>query len=411
MRTSRRTTTALSTQDTRRPVRLSRTLPYLATASIAALVLSACGGGDGATIGADGTQSTGSESDYRSFVSVNEQAMAAISAMPVVTGPILTKEADGSQDTLAHRNRQRQPNIEQQSSTDQLPSTGQQANTGQQPTSDQTGCEPRKTAQANGNGADDSKSQCASSSSDASASAKADPGFVDTMISDMSQMNDLPLKGVNPRYGFSRGPGYVIMGTNSNGRRHLLPWFVQFEGVGNQARNTRIQMRNLRVFTKSRSTGKWDRLIDSDSYGGMHCDLGGNYHNCPNVGQVSDDDGASSTRPIPNLNLHGWWGSRARIEVGNIAAIVVSAEARLIAGSNGPDDRSKAEYLMHVGADYYPEDAPQRESLPPVGISRSKRLTNEWQTFSMSTINDVGLHEPGGGISSSEFRANPPPRD
>ena len=233
------------------------------------------------------------------------------------------------------------------------------------------------------------------------------------MISDMSEMNDLTLKDVNPMYGFSRGPGYVILGPDSGGWNHLLPWFVHFEGEGNAARHTRIQMRNLRLFIKSRSSDEWTTVLDSDSYDGMQCNQTSNYHDCPQVANVQSEgsDGASSL-PLPNLNLHGWWGARARIDHGDIAAIVVTLEARLIADQeSGVDDRSEAKYLLHVGADYYPEDAPYGESLPPVGISRAKLVTNEWQSFTMSTLNDVGLQEPGGGITSSELRSNPPPLD
>jgi hypothetical protein len=89
---------------------------------------------------------------------------------------------------------------------------------------------------------------------------------------------------------------------------------------------------------------------------------------------------------------------------------VVSLEARLILDDDSrDDDRDAARYLLHVGADYYPTDAPPEEMLPSVGVSRAKMVTNDWQTFGMSTLSDVGRQEPGGGITEEELRADPPP--
>ena len=87
---------------------------------------------------------------------------------------------------------------------------------------------------------------------------------MDVVVSDMSRLNDLTLKGVDLKYGFAKGPGYVIMGNDPRGTNtpdwykssypwmvtnaywnYLLPWFVQFEGEGNAATNTRIHMRNM----------------------------------------------------------------------------------------------------------------------------------------------------------------------
>jgi hypothetical protein len=190
----------------------------------------------------------------------------------------------------------------------------------------------------------------------------------------------------------------------------VLPWFVQFEGTGNGASHTRVQIRNMRLFVKSRSSGEWSRLIDSDRFSGIQCDQGSNYFHCPQQARVSDDGDSTSSLPLSNLNLHGWWGGREPIESWDMAAMVISVEARLIKDSDdGVDDRSKAKYLLQVGADYYPTDASHDRILEAVGVSRAKQVTNDWQAFTFTTLGDVGKQEPGGGISSSELRKNPPP--
>lgn len=248
----------------------------------------------------------------------------------------------------------------------------------------------------------------------------------------MTKLNDLSLKGVNPVYGFAKGPGYVVMGNdprgtntpdwykstypwmvNGNYWNFLLPWFVQFEGDGNAASNTRIQMRHMKVFSKSRATGAWSQVNNSESVGGILCPQGSNYFHCERTGVVrSEASGGVSALPIAGYNLHGWWGGRESINGPDIAAIVVTLQARLIQDNlQAADDRSRARYLVQAGADYYPTNGSAETVLPAVGISRAKLLSNEWQSFSMTTLSDVGKQEPGGGITASELRANPPPLD
>ncbi len=254
---------------------------------------------------------------------------------------------------------------------------------------------------------------------------------VDTLISDMDLMNDITLKGVNASHGFATGPGHVIMGNNPRGTNtpdwykrsypwlatdsywnYLLPWFVHFEGEGNQASNTRIEMRNMRVFMKRRSNGEWSQVNRSQSVGAIECAQASNYFECPLSGDVRKEAEGVSALPLAGHNLHGWWGSREYVEGWDIAAVVVTLQARLgVHATNGVDDRSKARYLVQVGADYYPSDGSPEAVLPAVGISRAKLLTSEWQSISMTTLSDVGKQEPGGGITAAELRASPPPLD
>ena len=255
---------------------------------------------------------------------------------------------------------------------------------------------------------------------------------VDVVISDMSKLNDLTLKGVDLKYGFAKGPGYVIMGNDPRGTNtpdwykssypymvtnsywnYLLPWFVHFEGEGNAATNTRIQMRNMKVYVKSRSSGKWTQVNKSQSVGGIICGQDSNYYHCPQSGEVrTESSGGVSSLPQRGYNFHGWWGSREHVNGPDIAAVMITLQARLVLhASNGVDDRSKARYLVQVGGDYYPSDASTDFVLPAIGISRAKLLTNDWQSISMTTLSDYGKQEPGGGITSAELRANPPPFD
>jgi hypothetical protein len=335
----------------------------LACASIAALILSGCGGSDGSA-STDAVQADTTNPKFESFVSANAQVRSIIEASPYGT-----KDDDITEEEA-----------ERLAAADNAEEEGSEADKA------------------------DADAGEAVSESETSSNGGA-TNLVDTLISDMSEMNDHPLKNVDRKYGFSRGPGYVQAGTNSGGANHLLPWFVQFEGEENSASHTRVQMRNLRLFVKSQSTGKWERLIDTDSFSGIQCDQSGNYLHCPQLASVREDGDSASSLPLSNLNLHGWWGGREPIDGWDVAAIVISLEARLAKDSeNGIDDRAKAKYLISIGADYY-------SSLEAVGVSRAKLVTNEWQAFTFTTLNDVGYQEPGGGISESDLRADPPPME
>jgi len=100
--------------------------------------------------------------------------------------------------------------------------------------------------------------------------------------------------------------------------------------------------------------------------------------------------------------------------VGDMAALYTTVQARLVVDDpGGTDDRSKAILLMHSGADYYPHSAATAgDSFPPsAGVSRSKMITSEWQSFNFATISAAQQNYTGtsASIPTDVFRTNPPP--
>lgn len=261
----------------------------------------------------------------------------------------------------------------------------------------------------------------------APAPAPATVNSLDTIVDDMRLLNDMKLKGVNQNYGFAKGPGIVVMGNdprgtnlpswytnsfphlaNGNYWNYVLPWFVLFEGEGNAATNTRVQMRDMRMYVLSRSTNRWTEIVAGNDVWGEFCPAGSNYHGCTGGdNKRAESSGGVSLKLIPNNVFHGWFAGRLRIDGPDVKAVYVTLQGRLI--PDGVDDRAQAKYLFDVGADYYPTDANSAPYLPGVGVSRAKLITNEWRSFNFMTFSDVGLQDPGGGISEAEFRANPPP--
>ena len=261
---------------------------------------------------------------------------------------------------------------------------------------------------------------------------------VDTIVSDMKLNNDLVLAGVPPERGYSSGPGFVIMGNDPRGTRtptwwnpantyyksgaywtQIVPWMVLFDGVGNAATNTRVEMRNMKAYYKSRSSGQWVLLsqgtIDGENYPkGLSATV---VSGRPDI--VSLGNGAVSVRPpTGDLHFHGWCCGRALPNPADIAAIHITLQARLaVHDASRPDDRPAARYLVQVGGDYYPDASLNLNLFAPVtwnpgiGLSRSKLVGNAWQSYSFTTI-DAGVQDPGGAaISEAELRRAPPPLD
>jgi hypothetical protein len=258
---------------------------------------------------------------------------------------------------------------------------------------------------------------------------------IDIILNDMRLMNDAVLAGIPTQYGFSKGPGHVTMGADPRGTatptywtpynsyyksvaywNALLPWFVVFDGVGNAASNTRVELRNLKAYYKSRATGRWsqvsDGVVDGSNYP-KH--LTGSNVTAPDL--RNEPSGTRSIRPAGgDFVFHGWCCGKQTINAPDVAGIYVTMQARLIVSDpSRADDRARSMYLVHVGADYYPEATTgisafvPSEYAPGVGMGRAKLVRNEWQSFSFATV-DVGVVESTGkAMTEAEFRAAPPP--
>jgi hypothetical protein len=258
---------------------------------------------------------------------------------------------------------------------------------------------------------------------------------VDTIISDMRLMNDTQLAGIPSNYGWSRGPGYVMMGNTPRGTNTpswwhvnnsyykssawwnaVLPWFVVFDGVGNNASNTRVQVRDMKIYMKSRKSGAWKLLNHPVGVGGENYPKSLQGDNVSTPDRRTESDGSTSIRPPGgSMVFHGWGGGFSDIDGSDVAAMFMTLQARLVKNNPaGNDDRSSAKYLIHVGGDYYPDRSTRVSDLAPayyfpgIGVSRAKLVSNDWQAFNFATI-DAGVQDPGGGLTEAELRSNPPP--
>jgi hypothetical protein len=259
---------------------------------------------------------------------------------------------------------------------------------------------------------------------------------VDTIVDDMALPNDRELAGIPSSYSWSRA-AQVIMGAEPRGTgtpswwnvydsrfksgaywKAILPWFVIFDGTGNAASNTRVQVRDMKLWMKRKSDGRWVLLDHAKSVGGELYPKSLQGANVFKPDTREDADGTAIMPPGGSMVFHGWSNGFSSMDGADLDALFITLQARLVQDDPARgDDRAQSEYLLHVGGDYYPDRSTRVTDLAPayyfpgIGVSRAKLVTKDWQAFSFTTL-DVAARNPGGGaISEDSFRQAPPPLD
>ncbi len=272
---------------------------------------------------------------------------------------------------------------------------------------------------------------------------------VETLIEDMTKPNDIilgPPDGSGPgrHYRGCNTMGNDPRGTNTPGYwRDILkdpdygdgdlwtamsPWMMIEPTPENKAVNTRVRLGQIRLNVLRRSSNTWQTVQIHTLEGAlypvhlMNADV-----QVPSLRRVGNSiDVLPPTRAKDGV-YHAW-GRLVEYPTWDIKAVHVKIDAKLVVGESAlPDDRDKAQYLIQVGADYYPnidarvgdeklmlrdKEGNEYSYLPGIGISRAKLVTNQWQSFNFTTLNEAHPEvAPGKGIDAAELRKNPPPLD
>jgi hypothetical protein len=239
---------------------------------------------------------------------------------------------------------------------------------------------------------------------------------IEQVISDMSLPSEA--LAIDPRFDWQYRPKVTMHAPRGDaipdwwsGERPLwttavVPWFTAFEAQGNKSKNSRIQIRNLRLFLLSITTGEWIEIEqrfqpDVKLWAYPFREIG---DACGESLRLEKDGSVSLLPQYPHF-LHGW-GSGHEINARDIGAAFAAMEFRLIIDDHGKkDDRNVARYVVDVGADYYP-DMSLHWSLdyaPGMGNGRMLLVREYWRTASLLIAN------PNYGITFEDLRRNPPP--
>lgn len=224
---------------------------------------------------------------------------------------------------------------------------------------------------------------------------------VSQITGDMAGSNEGYPHGVPLSYGWATGP---IRGSATNPAanwRAATAWGVAYEAAeGNPARNTRVNIRNMRFYLLQKSTNKWMLLQNTSApNGGWYVEDFS--YNAPKTADIrNESDGSISVTAGGGYVFHFYPQERASINPKDIAGIITIFEARLILGNpKGPDDRSAARYLAASGGDYWPNIVGGllggATIAPLIDGGKLKYVQTYWRSFAMTTLTEGQLaHNP-----------------
>jgi hypothetical protein len=124
------------------------------------------------------------------------------------------------------------------------------------------------------------------------------------------------------------------------------------------------------------------------------------------AGTRQEATGGYSVKPAYPYFHHGYGTTYTIPNPADIRAVYVAMDFRLaVDNPQKPDDRTKAKYVVDVGADYYPGLGKSWGVgyAPGVGNGRYLLATNGWRTGTMLVPNKIL------GATLDEMRKNPPP--
>lgn len=256
--------------------------------------------------------------------------------------------------------------------------------------------------------------------------------YVETMIADMALYHDGPSDVLESLQGWGSGANwptsfvlpsswtapYGIMwfhvmedSQNISAGDLARPWRVPGPYTGNQAPNTRIQMRNLQLWYLSMSD-VWTLAAHRAAPGSTM--YPNNWAEGVDIGNVtwrdeSGNGGGASVRDIGRgtYESHNWhsFSSAAPLPPNKGLATAVLGR-KILDNTSGADDRAYCRMLAAACGDWYRDasvvSGPKLmgENTTVMGIARLKYVTNNWQLFAW--YDNVRL-------TPSQIRNNPPP--
>lgn len=188
-----------------------------------------------------------------------------------------------------------------------------------------------------------------------------------------------------------------------NDFRAFMTWGQVYEdAAGNPASNSRVALRDITAWVLLKSTGSWKKLQHSTGVEGAAFleNFAGNH--AVDADERDEPDGSLSVTAGGGSNYHFWaHGGRAALDSTDVAGLVMTLDSRLVLDDPaGEDDRSRARYLVGVGADLWRDayvDHNPPHTIQAVGLGRMRYVQPYWQTVTMTTL------------TADQLRANPPP--
>lgn len=179
-----------------------------------------------------------------------------------------------------------------------------------------------------------------------------DPAYSDSWLT----ANEAFPEGVPTYYSWYRNaaqPGW--MNNPPSDWFALTNWGQVYAAVGYNPNgsNTRVQIRKVETWMKSRASGAWRQAQSSvmPEGGAFNSDFGSNGGTGVSTKNESANGGGLSVTAGNGFNYHFWSvGGRATIDPSDIAGLYAKFEARLVLdNASGVDDRSATQYIASAG--------------------------------------------------------------
>jgi hypothetical protein len=235
------------------------------------------------------------------------------------------------------------------------------------------------------------------------ACAKGALNSVDLIASDMTLPHEALPSGVPDSYDWQTAPRLGYGNRAPDGWTSFIAWGQVYQAVGGSpAPNTRVELRNIAAWVFDLQTNSWtglqaETLVEGAAYVEDFAD------NASRPADIrAEPGGGLSVRLADGYNFHFWPASgRVPVPQRPIGGVFTTVEARLIADDPAsPDDRAEARLLLAMGADYWraadAEWQPDWSTVGDVAIGRFRFVTEDWQSFNMTTASAALLcaHPP-----------------
>jgi hypothetical protein len=234
---------------------------------------------------------------------------------------------------------------------------------------------------------------------------------ISQIAGDMRGANEGHPHGVPLTYGWATGPMRGNATNPAANWKAATAWGVAYEAAeGNPAKNTRVNIRNMRFYLLQKRTNKWILLQNTSAPdGGLYIEDFS--HNAAKAADVRNEfDGSISVTAGGGYVFHFYPRQRARINPKDIAGIITIFEARLILSDpKGPDDRGEARYLAASGGDYWPDIVggllAGTTIAPLIDGGKLKYVQTYWRSFAMTTLTEGQLARNPPPISLTGIRS------
>lgn len=278
----------------------------------------------------------------------------------------------------------------------------------------------------------------------------ASSGVMDDIKADM-QLNEAPLLNTPGTRGWKRG-AIIHMGNAPRGDatpswwtpgnleykstlpwNAIIPWFVIYPGVNNAATNVRVKVFGITLFLLEKSTNQWKKIdtgLGNPTWAkNMNFALNSSANSDKTTPRLEPDGTLSYKLNTKSNPIHGGMPkqdfTKYGIDPSDVAAVFAHLKTQLILDDPaGIDDRTSAQILVSIGADFSPTEttavldySPMKYS-PSIAASRFGLVRTSQRNHYMATIDPPGSIKTeseyvlNGGvvtIPAHQFEANMPP--